>query len=95
MQIERLQSAIWDFQREMVMGKFRRAVLLSLLGACLALARQPVAAETPTPSCSGAQRPQQVAELLFGRDIGRRRAVSESAFTHFVARALTPRFPTA
>ena len=93
MQIERLQSALEVFQREMVMGKFRRAVLLSLLGACLTLAPQPVAAETPTPSCSGVQRPQQVAELLFGRDIGHRRGVSESAFTRFVARELTPRFP--
>jgi hypothetical protein len=77
----------------MVMGKFGHAVLLSLLGASLALARQPVAAETAAPSCSGAQRPQQVAELLFGRDIGRRRGVSDSAFADFVARELTPRFP--
>src|SRR5579863_4502703 len=93
MQIERLQSALEVFQREMVMGKFRRVVLLSLLGACLTLAPQPVAAETAASSCSGLQRPQQVAELLFGRDIGHRRGVSESAFTRFVARELTPRFP--
>lgn len=77
----------------MAMGKLSRAVLLSLLGACLALTRQPVAAETAAPSCAGAQRPKQVAELLFGRDIGRRRGVSESAFARFVARELSPRFP--
>lgn len=74
------------------MGKFLHAVSLSLLGACLILAR-PLAARTRALSCAGAQRPQQVAELLFGRDIGRRRGVSDSAFAHFVARELTPRFP--
>jgi hypothetical protein len=79
------------------MGKFPQAILLSLVGACLIAAR-PLAAETQALetqalSCSGGQRPRQVAELLFGRDIGRRRGVSESAFARFVARELTPRFP--
>ena len=87
------RSAAPGLRREMAMGKLPHAVLLSLLGACLALARQPFAAETAAPSCAGAQRPKQVAELLFGRDIGRRLGVSESAFAHFVARELTPRFP--
>ncbi len=75
------------------MGKFLRVILLSLLGACLFVASQPVAAQTPAVSCTGAQRPRQVAELLFGRDIGHRRGVSDGAFAHFVARELTPRFP--
>lgn len=75
------------------MGGIRHGVLLSLLSGCLILAWGPVAAQTPSPSCSGAQRPQQVAELLFGRDIGHRGSVSDSAFVHFVARELTPRFP--
>ncbi len=77
----------------MAMGKLPHAILLSLLGACLASAWQPLAAETPAPPCAGAQRPKQVAELLFGRDIGRHDGVSESAFAHFVARELSPRFP--
>ena len=77
----------------MAMAKLPHAILLSLLGACLASALQPLAAETPAPPCTGAQRPKQVAELLFGRDIGRHDGVSESAFAHFVARELTPRFP--
>ncbi len=44
-------------------------------------------------SCHGAQKPRQVAELLFGRDIGGRVGVSESAWARFVTRELTPRFP--
>ena len=44
-------------------------------------------------SCHGTQQIRQVAELLFGRDTGHKLGVSESAFTHFVAREITPRFP--
>jgi Protein of unknown function (DUF3574) len=44
-------------------------------------------------SCHGAQQPRQIAELLFGRDVGHRLGVSESAFARFVAREITPRFP--
>ena len=43
--------------------------------------------------CRGAQKPQQVAELLFGRKIGNRIGVSEGAFSRFVDREITPRFP--
>jgi hypothetical protein len=43
--------------------------------------------------CHGTQQARQVAELLFGRDVGHSLGVSESAFSHFVARELTPRFP--
>jgi len=48
---------------------------------------------SPAVSCHGTQQPRQVAELLFGRDIGHRLGVGESAFTRFVAREITPRFP--
>jgi hypothetical protein len=41
----------------------------------------------------GALRPRQLAELLFGRDIGSKVGVSEPAWRHFVAREMTPRFP--
>jgi len=44
-------------------------------------------------SCHGSQRVKQVAELLFGRDVGHRLGVSESAWTRFVARKIAPRFP--
>ena len=50
-------------------------------------------AQAPGLSCHGAQQPKQVAELLLGRDIGRRFGVGERAFAGFVARELTPRFP--
>ena len=38
-------------------------------------------------------KPQQVAELMFGRKIGDRIAVSEAAWARFVDREITPRFP--
>jgi len=43
--------------------------------------------------CSPPQHPGKLAELMFGRDIGGRVAVSESAWRRFVAREITPRFP--
>ena len=43
--------------------------------------------------CHGAKHPGQIAELLFGRDIGNRVGVSEAAWRRFVAREITPRFP--
>jgi Protein of unknown function (DUF3574) len=50
-------------------------------------------AETSTASCYGTQQPKQIAELLFGRDIGHRVGVSEGAWTNFAAREMMPRFP--
>jgi hypothetical protein len=50
-------------------------------------------AQTPLLSCYGTQQPKQVAELLFGRDIGNRLGVSEAAWARFIAREVTPRFP--
>jgi hypothetical protein len=38
-------------------------------------------------------KPQQVAELMFGRKIGGRVGVSEAAWRRFVDREITPRFP--
>ena len=43
--------------------------------------------------CLGGQRPTQVAELMFGRNIGRRIGVSEGDFGHFVDREIMSRFP--
>ena len=51
------------------------------------------AAQGPTPACGGTQQRRDVAELLFGRDIGERLGVSETAWRRFVAREITPRFP--
>ena len=50
-------------------------------------------ASTQQLECRGVQRQQEVAELLFGRKVGDRVAVSESAFARFLDREITPRFP--
>jgi Protein of unknown function (DUF3574) len=52
------------------------------------------AAQTAAPACRGKQQSRDVAELLFGRDIGDRLGVSEAAWARFVAREMTPRFPS-
>jgi len=71
-----------------------RIASVSILGVLLlACASSPGVAETPALPCHGALQPRQVAELLFGRDIGRHLGVSESAWALFVAREVTPRFP--
>jgi hypothetical protein len=51
------------------------------------------AAQSPVSACHGVQQRREVAELLFGRDIGRRLGVSEPAWRRFMAREITPRFP--
>jgi hypothetical protein len=43
--------------------------------------------------CRGGQRPRQVAELMFGRNIGDHVGVSEGAWRRFVEREIAPRFP--
>jgi Protein of unknown function (DUF3574) len=45
------------------------------------------------PSECRVGNPQQVAELMFGRNIGDRIGVSEAAWARFVDREITPRFP--
>jgi hypothetical protein len=69
----------------------RIVVLLAL--SVMALAAAATGGRAQTLSCNGMQRPKQVAELLFGRDIGNRLGVSETAWARFVAREMTPRFP--
>jgi hypothetical protein len=44
-------------------------------------------------ACSAPQTAQQVADLMFGRKIGGRVAVSEAQWERFVDREITPRFP--
>jgi Protein of unknown function (DUF3574) len=43
--------------------------------------------------CLGGQRPSQVAELMFGRNIGGRLGVNEADWSRFVDREITSRFP--
>ena len=46
-----------------------------------------------TAECHAGQKPQEVAQLLFGRNIGDRLAVSETQWGRFVDREISPRFP--
>ncbi|MGM4891052.1 DUF3574 domain-containing protein [Tardiphaga sp. 839_C3_N1_4] len=45
------------------------------------------------PSCLLPSRMMVSVEMIFGRNIGDRPGISESAFANFVAREITPRFP--
>jgi Protein of unknown function (DUF3574) len=71
----------------------RTAVVCSLSLSLLTAAASNTSAQTLAIVCHGAQRPGQIAELLFGRDIGNHVGVSEAAWMRFVAREITPRFP--
>ncbi len=52
-----------------------------------------LAAQSLASACRAGQQPRLLAELTFGRDIGRRVGVSEAAWRRFLAREVTPRFP--
>lgn len=43
--------------------------------------------------CRAGQQPSLTAEILFGRNIGDRHAVTEAAWSRFLASEITPRFP--
>jgi hypothetical protein len=62
-----------------------------LLGLGLAIASSD-SVNAQTTACS-LGKPQQVAELMFGRKIGDRIGVSEAQWSRFVDREITPRFP--
>jgi hypothetical protein len=52
-----------------------------------------ISARAQTSDCHAGQMPRQVAELLFGRNIGDRPGVSEAQWGRFVDREISPRFP--
>ena len=64
-----------------------------LLAAILLLPLLVISAAGEPIACSAPLKPQQVAELLFGRKIGDRLGVSEREFLNFLDREITPRFP--
>ena len=47
----------------------------------------------PAFSCSPPLQPMQQIELMFGRDVHGRPGVGDAAWTRFLAREITPRFP--
>src|SRR6266481_3423121 len=60
--------------------------------AC-SLAAISVFASTQAVACNAPQRPMQQIELMFGRSIAGRFRVGEAAWSRFLAREITPRFP--
>jgi hypothetical protein len=50
-------------------------------------------AEAQSSECRAGLKPQEVAQLLFGRNIGDRLGVSEAQWGRFVDREIGPRFP--
>jgi len=51
------------------------------------------AASTGALACPAGETRQEVAELIFGRNIGQELGVSEADFTRFLDEDVTPRFP--
>jgi hypothetical protein len=68
-----------------------------LFSACIATLTVSVlmsgCAWLPPQACLPPSRIMVSAEMIFGRNIGDRPGISESAFANFVAREITPRFP--
>jgi hypothetical protein len=69
-----------------------RIALASALGFILLTAAQS-GSHAEALTCHTPQQQKQIAQLLFGRDIGRKLGASETAWTRFVVREVTPRFP--
>ena len=65
-----------------------RALVILSLAPALA-----VGANAQAVDCRAGQKPAQVAELMFGRNVGARTAVSESRWRGFVDREIMARFP--
>src|SRR5215831_18665015 len=68
----------------------RRRRLTAAVGLLVAGGAAAAAAEG---ACSAPQQAMQQIELMFGRNIGGRLGVSETAWSRFLAREVTPRFP--
>ena len=52
-----------------------------------------IASPARSLECRAGQQPTLSAELFFGRNIGQRHAVTEAAWSRFLASEITPRFP--
>ena len=81
-----LWSTVIDIVGPIGVRSAARATVALLLFPLCGCASLPLA-------CLAPSRPMMSAELLFGRDIGNRLGVSETAFAAFVASEITPRFP--
>lgn len=71
----------------------RAALLAAFSVILLAAGETGTGAQLAAPSCHGTRQSRMVAEVMFGRDIGRRVGISEAEWARFVTREMTPRFP--
>jgi len=63
------------------------------LVACSLTAITVFFANTPAAACDAPQRPMQQIELMFGRNVASHLWGGEAAWSRFLAREITPRFP--
>src|SRR5260370_40097512 len=73
----------------------QRTLFIRIAAASMLALALTGAANAQLLDCLGGQRPTQVAELMFGRNIGSRIGVSEGDFGRFVDREIMSRFPNA
>ena len=71
-------------------GSFGR-IHLAVAGVLLVMSA--ASAATDSIPCDASLQARQVAQLLFGRNVEDQLRVSESEWSDFVAREVTPRFP--
>jgi uncharacterized protein DUF3574 len=71
----------------------RRAIRAVTVALALLLLSTAARAEADIIPCDGTLQAQQVAQLLFGRNVEDRARVSEAEFNGFVAKEVSPRFP--
>src|SRR5260370_23338671 len=71
----------------------QRTLFIRIAAASMLALALTGAANAQLLDCLGGQRPTQVAELMFGRNIGSRIGVSEGDFGRFVDREIMSRFP--
>lgn len=71
----------------------RRAIRPVTLALAMLFLSGAAQAELEVIPCDGTLQAQQVAQLLFGRNVEDRARVSEADFNGFVAKEVSPRFP--
>lgn len=62
-------------------------------GVVVALSLAACATTPPPPTCPAGQQRLRTAQLFFGRNVGAKPGVTDTAFGRFVDEELTPRFP--
>ena len=79
--------------RQLSWAGARRAIRPVAVALAMLLLTTAARAEAEVIPCDGTLQAQQVAQLLFGRDVEDRARVSEADFNGFVTREVSPRFP--